>query len=304
MAEVRPRRIMPARVTRGVGMSCSLRLAVGIATVGRPKILAETLRELARQTRMPDMVFICPALREDFDKSETAELPYPVNVVHGRRGSCGQRNAILDASVEFDMMIFFDDDYFPSRSFLEEAERCFVERPDTVAASGQVIVDGVTGPGIDVGAARAILASHEARQPADGCAEQYAAYGCNMVVRLAPIHAHGLRFDEVLPLYGWLEDIDFCRRLAPFGRIVKNQKMAGVHLGHKGARPKGVPLGYSQIANPLYLCRKRGAASRTAALKHILMNPKQSTPRESLAVANCNNTSTWGGEYPAFRRHF
>lgn len=252
-------------------MSCSLRLAVGIATVGRPKILAETLRELARQTRMPDMVFICPALREDFDKSEMAELPYPLNVVHGRRGSCGQRNAILDASAEFDMMIFFDDDYFPSRSFLEEAERCFVERPDTVAASGQVIVDGVTGPGIDVGAARAILASYEARQPADGCAEQYAAYGCNMVVRLAPIYAHGLRFDEVLPLYGWLEDIDLCRRLAPFGRIVKNQKMAGVHLGHKGARPKGVPLGYSQIANPLYLCRK-GSYRLDHALHNMAKN--------------------------------
>jgi hypothetical protein len=252
-------------------MNCSLKLAVGIATVGRPKILAETLRELARQARMPDRVFICPALPEDFDKGETAELPYPVKVVSGRRGLCGQRNAILDASAEFDMMIFFDDDFFPSRAFLAEAERCFVERPDTVAASGRVIADGVTGPGIDVASARAILASDEARKPADGCAEQYAAYGCNMVVRLAPIHAHGLRFDEDLPLYGWLEDIDFCRRVAPYGRIVKNQKMAGVHLGHKGGRPNGVPLGYSQIANPLYMCRK-GSYRLDHALENMAKN--------------------------------
>jgi len=252
-------------------MSRSLKLAVGIATVGRPKILAETLRQLARQTRMPDMVFVCPARPEDFDQRDAADLPFPVTVVRGRLGLCGQRNTILDASAGFDLMIFFDDDYFPSRAFLEEAERCFGNRPDTVAASGRVIADGVTGPGIDVAAARAILASDEARKPAGGCVEQYAAYGCNMVVRLAPIHAHGLRFDEDLPLYGWLEDIDFCRRLAPFGRIVKNQQMAGIHLGHKGGRPKGLPLGYSQIANPLYLCRK-GSYRLDHALENMAKN--------------------------------
>jgi GT2 family glycosyltransferase len=123
-------------------------------------------------------------------------------------------------------------------------------------------------------AARAILASDEARKPADGCAEQYAAYGCNMVVRLAPIHAHRLRFDENLPFYGWLEDIDFCRRLAPFGHIVKNQRMAGVHLGYKAGRPKGVPLGYSQIANRSTFAARGATGSITLCRKWQRILPR------------------------------
>ncbi len=77
-----------------------------------------------------------------------------------------------------------------------------------------------------------------------------------MGFRVAAIHDHGLRFDENLPLYGWLEDLDFCHQLSPFGRIVKNERMTGVHLGVKTARGSGLRLGYSQIANPFYLWRK------------------------------------------------
>ena len=61
---------------------------------------------------------------------------------------------------------------------------------------------------------------------------------------------------RILPLYGWLEDVDFSRQLAPFGKIIRNEGMIGVHLGSKGGRGSGVRTGYSQIANPLYLWRK------------------------------------------------
>jgi GT2 family glycosyltransferase len=77
-----------------------------------------------------------------------------------------------------------------------------------------------------------------------------------MAVRVLPVHGNGLHFDENLPLYGWLEDVDFCRRLAPYGRIVRNARTAGVHLGSNSGRTSGVCYGYSQIANPLYLWRK------------------------------------------------
>ena len=49
-----------------------------------------------------------------------------------------------------------------------------------------------------------------------------------------PVWGDGSRFDENLPLYGWLEDVDFCRQLARYGRIVKNIRLIGVHLGSKG----------------------------------------------------------------------
>jgi hypothetical protein len=76
-----------------------------------------------------------------------------------------------------------------------------------------------------------------------------------MAFRLEPARK-GVRFDEALPHYGGLEDVDLSRRLVPYGRIVKLPDARGVHLGSKSGRSGGVRLGYSQIANPLYLVRK------------------------------------------------
>ncbi|ODT65230.1 MAG: hypothetical protein ABS75_32565 [Pelagibacterium sp. SCN 63-23] len=40
------------------------------------------------------------------------------------------------------------------------------------------------------------------------------------------------------------------------GEILKSNALLGVHLGTKSGRNSGVKLGYSQIANPIYLWRK------------------------------------------------
>ena len=85
----------------------------------------------------------------------------------------------------------------------------------------------------------------------------YNAYGCNMAIRMAIINATCLRFAENLPSYGWLEDVDFSRLAAHYGQVVSAKQLEGVHLGTKSGRSAGVRLGYSQIANPLYLMRKR-----------------------------------------------
>ena len=63
-------------------------------------------------------------------------------------------------------------------------------------------------------------------------------------------------FDERLPLYSWQEDRDFSRRLSRRGRIVRSHLLTGVHLGVTKGRSPGLRLGYSQVANPLYLLRK------------------------------------------------
>jgi GT2 family glycosyltransferase len=75
-------------------------------------------------------------------------------------------------------------------------------------------------------------------------------------LRVAAVAAGQYRFDEKLPLYGWLEDVDFSLRLGQRGRIVKAMAAQGVHLGIKKGRQSGRRLGYSQIANPIYLSRK------------------------------------------------
>jgi GT2 family glycosyltransferase len=183
-------------------------------------------------------------------------LPFPIGVVFCRPGSSDQRNAILRQASDGDGLVFFDDDFFPEATYLAEAEKLLSRHPDVVLATGKLIADGIHGPGIDPARGRALLGTYGPPANPEPLAPLYGAYGCNMVVRLAPVREHGIRFDEVLPLYGWQEDIDFSRQLAPHGRIVRCPGLTGVHLGIKRGRTSGVRFGYSQVANPVYLIRK------------------------------------------------
>lgn len=81
-----------------------------------------------------------------------------------------------------------------------------------------------------------------------------ALYGCNVALRLSLMR--GLRFDEALPPYGWQEDLDLTMQLARRGRLISSGLVTGVHLGVRGGRTSGRRLGYSQVANLVYLLRK------------------------------------------------
>lgn len=228
---------------------------VGIATKGRPEILAETLRVLEGQTCPPDRVVICPASSEDLPNELLQQLQFDVQVVSGPTGLTSQRNAVISASNDADILVFIDDDFFLAADYLEKCQSLFRSQPDVVVATGKVIADGIHGLGIDPTEGKRLLQA--------GCAESpepvdliYGGYGCNMAFRMATIRNHELRFDEKLPLYGWQEDIDFSRQMSKYGKIVKDLRLTGVHLGHKGGRGSGIRFGYSQIANPVYLCRK------------------------------------------------
>ena len=93
-----------------------------------------------------------------------------------------------------------------------------------------------------------------------------------MAVRVAPVRQNGIWFDEKLPLYAWQEDVDFSCRLSEFGRVVQIDSACGVHLGVRSGRGSGVRLGYSQVANPLYLSRKKQGYSLRRALTHLAKN--------------------------------
>lgn len=234
-----------------------MRILIGIATAGRPAILGEMLADLRRQTRLPDGVIICPAGPDDIDPASLADSAFPINVVRAPAGLPSQRNAILAASDGYDAVVFFDDDFFPSQSYLANAEVLLTQAPEIVVATGVLLEDGINGPGLSVDHARRKLADSPESGPClHGVTAYYGAYGCNMVVRLDPVRRNRLKFDEALPLYAWQEDIDFSRQLAPFGRIVSARGLSGIHLGAKRGRTSGVRLGYSQIANPVYLVGK------------------------------------------------
>jgi GT2 family glycosyltransferase len=250
----------------------ALNLIVGIATSGRREILSRGIENLSRQTRLPDCLVVCPIVLEDVDTTSLKKFPVPTVVVNGPAGLPAQRNRILSAAAQADIIVFFDDDFFADPRYLENIERIFVEHSDVVAVTGVLLADGAQGSGLSVEQGLEILQSHSGAVGINSeLIECYGTYGCNMAFRLDPVVRHQISFDENLPLYGWQEDIDFSQRILRYGRIVKSATILGVHLGIKVGRTSGVRFGYSQVANPIYLVRK-GTMSWRHAKKLIVRN--------------------------------
>jgi hydroxymethylpyrimidine pyrophosphatase-like HAD family hydrolase len=246
-----------------------LRIAVGIVTTGRAAILAETVAELRRQARRPDRLIVCGAAREDLAGLNPAEA----ELLAAPRGMTQQRNAVLRAAADCDLLVFFDDDFLPAPGWLAAAEAMFAAHPDVVVATGTVVADGGKGPGLSPEEGRRLL--HADPGGTAALVPVHNAYGCNMALRLDTLRAHGLFFDVALPLYAWFEDVDLSRRAARHGRVVRMAEARGVHLATKQGRTSGLRYGYSQISNPIYLARK-GSLGWGRALhgmaKHLAIN--------------------------------
>ena len=248
-----------------------MKIGIGIATAGRREQLALTLQVLAKLDPLPHRILVAPACEDDFDRQPPAAISNRVQLVNAPRGLCTQRNAILAASDDLDLLAFFDDDFYPAKDYLSCLTRLFEQHDDVVAATNHPALDGATGPGITHAEAMRALQGFAHTPPTEDRLAPMFGYGCNMTVRMAPIRQHDLRFDEALPLYGWLEDLDFTSRLARYGRSVQSRTLRGVHLGTKRGRSPGRQLGYSQVANPVYLWRK-GSLDHRYALRQVARN--------------------------------
>ncbi|HEY1794633.1 MAG TPA: glycosyltransferase family 2 protein [Stellaceae bacterium] len=272
-----------------------MRLAVGIATVGRPVLLNAVVQELRRQSRPADRIVICAPQASDIGDIAADG----VDIVIGPRGLTRQRNAIIDRLAGFDIVQFFDDDFLPAAAYLAEVERAFAAAPDIVMITGNVVADGIVGPGFDLAEAQRRLANAPASR-GDPLEPAENGYGCNMAVRLAAARMAECRFDEHLPLYGWLEDVDFSRQLARQGRIVKLGSARGVHLGIKQGRQSGVRLGYSQIANAVYLARK-GTCPWPRSLRQIGRNVAMNVARSFRPEPYVDRAGRLKGNFKALR---
>lgn len=231
-----------------------LRVVVGIATRGRPEVLMETLAGLQGQTLRPEAVLV--AYPQPGDVGPASERFPEVTFLQSEPGLTRQRNTILQALPPADVIVFFDDDFCLLDDYLACMEEAFTAHPEVVVATGQVVADGINGPGLTMAEARDILNRFDRSTTSAALVPVFNAYGCNMGLRLAPIREHHLRFNEDLPLYGWYEDVEFSRQMATFGAVVKVPGALGVHLGVKAGRQSGIRLGYSQVANPVYLARR------------------------------------------------
>lgn len=227
------------------------RITVIIATVGRATLTRRTVELLTNQTLVPDRILVIGAVPKDIEGVSDG-IPQCESMLSAK-GSCRQRNVGIQAlSPQADIVAFFDDDFLPAPDYLAEVARIFADRPDVVGVTGELIADGIHTGGFDFDQAATLVA--ESTAAPRRLRQRQALYGCNMVVRVAALG--DLRFDENLPLYGWQEDIDFTVRLANRGALVSSPSVTGVHMGVKAGRTSGLRLGYSQVANIIYLQRK------------------------------------------------
>jgi GT2 family glycosyltransferase len=231
-----------------------MKIAVIIASTGRPVEAARWVEHCAAQTLPP--VELIYSLARPMDLPADFTSPH-AQVIIGRGGLTTQRNTGMAAlSSDPDIIVFFDDDYVPSRYCFEGIAKSFSDNRELVATSGVLLSDGINSAGVPYEDARRMIGDFDrdhywpipAYRPLDG------AYGCNMAFRATAIA--GERFDERLPLYGWQEDVDFSRRVARRGQMATSNLFTGVHQGTKGGRTSGRKLGYSQVANIVYLMRK------------------------------------------------
>jgi GT2 family glycosyltransferase len=225
-----------------------------IATLGRANLLQQTVAQLSRQSRRPDGIIVAAVSPEDVgDLAQQVELP--IEVIFAEKGLPRQRNAGLrHLAGRADIVVFFDDDFVPAINYLEVLEEAFIVRPNLVGATGKLLADGIKSAGISFEQGLALVNKYRPPEIIQERALQ-ALYGCNLCVRMAA--AENIWFDESLPLYGWQEDVDFSFQLGKRGILVYTNLLTGVHLGTKGGRTSGKRLGYSQIANPVYLLRKK-----------------------------------------------
>jgi GT2 family glycosyltransferase len=237
-------------------MNKTAKISVIIASVNRSEQLHLTIESILKQRyqpneiiiSVPDLAHVSPATREMCG----------VRVVLGSRGSCQQRNAALNSVLsDSDYVFFFDDDIELCASYIAVTVALMQRHPTLAVVLGTLIVDGANGQRVSreqaIECCRAAEGSMAGSDEVKFASRPYGS-ACSMAVRWS--WARTERFDENLPLYGWLEDLDYSYRLRQFGEVVICHNASAVHLGWRGGRVSGRKLGYSQIVNPLYLWRK------------------------------------------------
>ncbi len=210
-------------------------------------------------------------------------------LVTGSRGLAAQRNAALDVLGDLDVVAFFDDDAVLRADYLANAVRFLDRHPEVLGLTGRVLLDGATAGEVDRTAAADALARSAAEGETARWRPTRELYGCNFVVR-APVAAQ-LRFDARLPLYSWLEDHDFARRLMRHGTLAEVDDCVIVHRGAaSGGRQSHRRLGYSQVMNPVYLHRKGSLPAWLAAQQ--LFRPVA----KNIALSARGRASSWRRE--------
>lgn len=229
------------------------RVAVVLASAGRPELLADALRSCSEQEGITFLGVVSVPDEESLPRNRSLLAGW--RVVTGTRGLAAQRNAGLEALDGTEIVTFFDDDAVARADYLATAVRFLDDHPEIVGLTGRVLLDGKIAGEIDRERTASALKQSDLEARAGRWRRSRELYGANFVVRIGA--APQLRFDERLPLYSWLEDHDFARRLMLTGSLARVDDCVIVHrAAASGGRQSHRRLGYSQVMNAIYLARK------------------------------------------------
>ena len=239
-----------------------MKTTVVICSANRPDVLAETVESVLGGQSVPPVEIIISVFNQTHVTEETRAQRGVRVVLSGIQGTCAQRNAAARV-VQTPYTLFLDDDVELAANFIESMERLLDHATDAVAATGYLVIDGARSARGDAGLDRSV-----ARFYATNYVREHKNYdhgeGQNIFVRSQVFEK--VLFDENLPLYGWLEDLDFATNILRYGRIIMNTETCWAHIGSPGGRTTGLRFGYSQVVNPLYLWRKNGKPRLTRVI--------------------------------------
>jgi GT2 family glycosyltransferase len=250
-------------------LESEMKLGLIIASHGRPDFLQKVLTTIMSQRRIPDEIVISAVVFEDIPK--TVDTITNVRRILGSTGLTSQRNRGISSLIgTADVIIFIDDDFIVGEDYFLNLESIFELNDSIVGVTGEVIADGADSSGLKFEQGLELAEQYSKRAKAPHFIREIpGTYGCNMAFRTSSVGS--LRFDERLALYGWQEDLDFSGAMRANGRIVKTNRVWGVHLGTKRGKGSDIRLGYSQIINPAYIASK-GNMSIAVALRLTARN--------------------------------
>lgn len=250
----------------------TLAASVVICTRNRPGDLADCLRSLAAQTRLPAEVLVVDASDDDASRRvvEICAATAPLRRVRSLRTAPGltrQRNAGVEAATG-DVVTFLDDDVVLEPDYLARILELFEVDPALAGAEGAVATPSLGGRrrlanlfrhaflmnalGRGRGVRRSGFVIYDpwprTVQPVTSLV------GCNMSYRAEVFRR--FRFDEWFDGYGLFEDQDFSWRVGRAHRLVQTPHARLEHRLSPASRAKLPALHEMTAVNHFYFVRK------------------------------------------------
>ncbi len=146
-------------VVNGGEVNGGARIAVVLASAGRPELLAQAVRSCAGQQGVDftGVISVPDQASLPGDGTEPGLLD-GWRIAVGTRGLAAQRNAGMAQAPEADVFAFFDDDALLRPDYLARAVSFLDGHPGVVALTGRVLLDGATRGEISVERSAAALA--------------------------------------------------------------------------------------------------------------------------------------------------